>query len=436
VDDQQDQAPGRSHTRLPKLVRRMLVGTFLSALGNGLVLPFLVVYLHQVRGMPTAVAGLVVAWQALLAFAGAPAAGALIDRIGPGPVLLASPVLMGLGTATFAFVHTPVEAFGAATLVAFGAAALWPSSTTLLARLAGEDMRQRAFGVQFMMLNLGIGLGGLVAGLVVDIHRPATFQALYLADAVTFVAFFMVVLTLSGVGGPVPRADDQPPSKPGYSALIRDRAMIRVSLVSLLMLACGYGALEVGYPAFATQYAGVDPKVVAFGYVANTAVIVAGQLFALRLVRGRSRSRLIAGVGLIWAASWILLGLAAPAGSHLVAAALVIAAPLVFAVGETIWQPVIPTLINDLAPEELRGRYNAFLSVTWNVAGVLGPALAGVLLGSGRGWVFVAVVSAGCVAGAVFAVRMRTVLTAVQDGRWDADQVAQPEVGDRSRPDR
>ena len=410
--------------RLPRLVRRLLAATFLSALGNGLVLPFLVVYLHQVRGMPTVVAGLVVAWQALLGFAIAPVAGSVIDRIGPRPVLLAAPVLLGMGTASFAFVHRPLQAFGAATLVAFGGAALWPSSTTLLARLAGDDLRQRAFGVQFMMLNLGIGLGGLAAGLVVDVHRPATFQVLYLLDAVTFAAFVAVIGTVRDVGGPVPHTGDGPRPQGGYGVLFRDRAMVRVSLVSLLLLACGYGALEVGFPAFATLYAGVSPSVVAFGYVSNTAVIVAGQLVALKFVHGRSRSRLIAGVGLIWALSWTLLGLAEPARSHGLAVALVVAAPLVFAVGETIWQPVIPTLVNDLAPEELRGRYNAFLSVTWNVAGVLGPALAGLLLGSGQGWVFVVVVTAGCLVGVGFALRMRQVLTPAQDGRIDGDPVS------------
>ena len=47
-------------------LNRMLVGVGLSALGNGLVMALLVVYLHQVRGISLQVAGLVLTYQALL----------------------------------------------------------------------------------------------------------------------------------------------------------------------------------------------------------------------------------------------------------------------------------------------------------------------------------------------------------------------------------
>ena len=33
------------------------------------------------------------------------------------------------------------------------------------------------FGIQFMLLNLGIGIGGIVAATIVDVAEPATFTA-------------------------------------------------------------------------------------------------------------------------------------------------------------------------------------------------------------------------------------------------------------------
>jgi MFS family permease len=41
-------------------------------------------------------------------------------------------------------------------------------------------------------------------------------------------------------------------------------------------------------------------------------------------------------------------------------------------------------MVNDLAPDHLRGRYNALTSIAWQGASVVGPAVAGVLIG--RGW--------------------------------------------------
>lgn len=294
----------------------------------------------------------------------------------------------------------------------------------MLSRLVGEDQRERVFGIQFMLLNLGIGVGGLIAGFVVNVHRPLTFSRLYLADALTFVVYSAVLASVRGHGGPVREPDgdgaDARTGRGGYAQVLRDRAMVRLVVVSLVLLASGYGALDVGYPVFSTQILDQAARVVAFGFVGNTAVIVIGQMLAIRFVAGRSRSRLVGLVGIIWASSWLLIGLAAGVHSAQARIVLVLLSPAVFAVGETIFQPVVPALANDLAPEHLRGRYNAMASVTWNLAGMIGPALAGILLGGGRPGLWVAAVTGGCLLGAAGTIWLGRALTAAQDGRAQA----------------
>jgi MFS family permease len=405
--------------RLPVAARRLLTGTALSALGNGLVLPFLVVYLHDVRGMSTAVAGLVIAWQAVIGFAIAPLSGALVDRVGPRRVVVMSPLIMACGAAGYALVQVPWQAFATATVLAVGGAAMWPAVSTLMARIVPEEQRQRAFGLQFMLLNLGIGLGGLISGLAVDTSRPITFERLYLVDGLTFLLYGLIVSTLRDVGGPLPTTEEH--EQGGYRDVLRDRAMLRLSAVALVLLASGYGALELGYPAFVTQVLHVAPRVVAFGFVANTLAIVLGQMFAIRLIQGRSRSRVLATVGVLWAVSWGVLGLAVPISTQAVVVTLVLAAPVVFALGETIFQPVMPALVNELAPEHLRGRYNAMSSLVWNVAGVVGPAIAGLLLGAHLGGLWIAVVAGGCLVAGGAALRLRRTLTPAQDGLLPAE---------------
>ena len=53
----------------------------------------------------------------------------------------------------------------------------------------------------------------------------------------------------------------------------------------------------------------------------------------------------------------------------------------VFAFGETLLQPTIPALVNDLAPDHLRGRYNAVSSGSFQLAAVIAPPIAGFLIG-------------------------------------------------------
>ena len=378
------------------------------------------IYLSEVRHISATVAGLAIAWEALLSFAIAPVGGWLIDRFGPGVLLRICPLVMAVGVAGWAFVETAPQAFIPATIMAIGSVGLWPASATLMARLVGEEQRQRAFGINFALLNLGIGVGGLVSGLIVNVDHPRTFELLYIGDALSFVVYAGFMFSLRSVSGPIVRAPHEEVPTGGYREVLRDRAMQRIVVMSILLLSCGYGAIEVGFPYFATKLVGVSERIVAFGYVGNTLAIVVGQLLVIRLIQGRRRTRVLQLVGVLWALSWVVLGLAVPAAGAL-ALVLVVLSPIVFAVGETLFQPVAPAIVNDLAPEHLRGRYNTFGSLSWSISGMLGPAIAGALLGAGLGALWITTVTAGCLIATLLALRIRAVLTPAQDGLTTAE---------------
>ncbi|GAA2714846.1 hypothetical protein ACFY2R_08485 [Micromonospora olivasterospora] len=63
------------------------------------------------------------------------------------------------------------------------------------------------YGLNFALLNLGIGVGGLISGAIVDIARPTTFQLIYVLDAVSYLTPALILLTLPGsvTGSPTPR---------------------------------------------------------------------------------------------------------------------------------------------------------------------------------------------------------------------------------------
>jgi MFS family permease len=87
-----------------------------------------------------------------------------------------------------------------------------------------------------------------------------------------------------------------------------------------------------------------------------------------------------------------------------------------FGLGETIWSPIGPSIVNELAPEELRGRYNAVSGWVWSVSGTVGPALAALLLGAQLSVLWLALVIAGCLTAALLMARLHSRLTAQQDG--------------------
>jgi MFS family permease len=401
--------------------RRILIGNAISSLGSGLTFSFLVIYLGQARGLGTTTAGLIVAYIAVLGLLLTPAVGTLVDRIGPRPILMCGLVVAALGSTLLVLVDGLAMAILAATVLSTGQSLLWPPQAALLARVTPANRRQDLFGLQFLVLNLGLGLGGLISATIVDVAEPQSFVLLYLLDAMAFLAYLGILLPMSGVGvGPgTAEKNNVPPegqSAPrGYGHVLRDRAMVQLSIAAVVMLTCGYGALEVGLPTYLTLVGGLPASMVAVAYAVNTAVIVAAQVFVLRRIRGRSRSRLGAIVGLTWAASWLLIGVsvAFPVWLCITLVCLGIA---LFGLGETIWSPIVPAIVNELAPEDLRGRYNAVSGWVWSVSGTVGPALAAVLLGADLSVLWLGLVIGGCLVAAFFMARLHHILSAQQDG--------------------
>ncbi|WBB65986.1 MFS transporter [Micromonospora sp. WMMD812] len=409
----------RALPRRPE-ARRILVGTLLSAIGRGLTLPFLFIYLTDVRGLTDTRAGLVIGWYGAVTLALSPLGGTLIDRFGARRVVLPCLLVEAVGTGSLALVDSTASAFLVMTLIAIGSSAIWSGQNTILASLTDDGERQRVFGLSFALLNLGIGIGGLVSGAVVDTSRPVTFQMIYVLDAISYLMPALILLTLPAVGHRLAAAAaDDRPSAGGYLTVLRDRPFRRLVIFGLILTTCGYAQIEVGFTAYAIRVAEVTPRVVAWALAGNTVMIVLAQLVVIRRMDGRSRTGALAAVGAVFATAWLVLGVAGVigTGNALVAALGVVACSAIFGFGETMLSPVMPALTNALATDELRGRYNAMSSMIFGISGVIGPVTAGPLIGAADGKIWVVAVVGGCLTASVVALSLRRLLTPAQDGR-------------------
>ncbi|RQW94418.1 MFS transporter [Micromonospora inaquosa] len=400
--------------------RRLLIGTLLSAIGRGLTLPFLFIYFTDVRGLTDTRAGLVIGWYGAVTLALSPLGGTLIDRFGARRVVVPCLLIEAIGTGSLALVNSTGSALLVMTVIAVGSSAIWSGQNTILASLTGDDERQRVFGLNFALLNLGIGVGGMTSGAIVDTARPGTFQIIYVLDAVSYLMPALILLTLPGIGHRLvhPGTGDEP-SSGGYLTVLRDRPFRRLVIFGLILTTCGYAQIEVGFAAYAVRVVEVTPQVVAWALAANTVMIVLAQLLVIRRIEGRSRTGALAVVGAVFAAAWLVLGAGGlvSAENAVFAALCVVACSAIFGFGETMLSPVMPALTNALATDELRGRYNAVSSMIFGISGVIGPVTAGPLLGAANGKVWVATVVGGCLVASLVALSLRRLLSAEQDGR-------------------
>jgi MFS family permease len=368
----------------------------LEFLGTGLVLPFVVVYLHEVRGFALGDVGLLIGLTPLVGFLVVGPGGAAIDTYGARRVMIGANVALVAADVVLAFATTLPLAALAVSLQGVAWGVQWPASQSLIAVAVPSALRQRYFGVSFTLLNLGIGLGGIVGGLVVDVHRPATFQAIYLADALSYLPILVLLLVpLRHLAGR-PEHDDEPPPAETYLQVLRRPGVAMVVVLSFAASYVGYAQLNAGTQAFAREVGRISTRGLGLAYASNTLVIVLLQLVVLRHIEGRRRTRVIMVMSLIWSLSWLLLGSSGLLPGTFGATVLVAACASVFALGETLMQPTIPALVNDLAPDHLRGRYNALSTAGFSLAAIIAPMIAGWLIGNGAGSLYIAQLVVGC----------------------------------------
>ncbi|MBB2911425.1 MFS family permease [Streptosporangium becharense] len=373
--------------RLPRQAWLVLGGDAVSALGSGLTLPFFLVYLHQVRGIELGVAGPILSTIAVMGLVGNPLGGLLTDRFGPRRPAAAGLVVAAAGTAGMIAVQSAWQGFLAAGVYGLGVAITEPSFQTILGTSVPAERRSQVFAARHAVFNVGLGAGSLLAAFLVSFSEPETFVAIYALDAATFVAFaVLIALTADTRAGEPDVPEPAPvPAGGGYREILADRVLLRICVCVAAVFACGYAQYYSAYPIFATQAGGLDAAELQLTFVANTLTVVLAQLLVLRLLAGRRRTRGFALSAGLMAVAWAAVPVTAFLGGGVAGAAGFTVVMIVFAVGETLMSPTIPALVNDLASDATRGRYNGAYTLAGTCGQIIGPGVAGVALGAGHG---------------------------------------------------
>jgi MFS family permease len=413
--------------------RWLLSTVAVQTLGRGLTLPFTVIYLHEVRGFSLDLAGALMAFIAIVALAVTGPGGALTDRVGARRVLLFSTTCQLVGCAILAFAAAPAVAALAMVFLGINFGMSWPAFNALIAAVTTGEMRQQYFGINFALVNLGIGVGGIVGGLYADVSEPHTFTVIFLGDAASMLVPIALLLgPLRHVTARHETPEDADAASGSYLAILRSPAVVGMTALTFIAVFVGYGQLEAGFPAFARQVGQVSTGVIGFSFAVNTAVIVLLQFLVLRLIAGHRRTRVMLVMCVLWVLSYVALGATGMVpGAVATAGALTFMA--VFALGETMMQPTIPAITNDMAPDHLRGRYNAVNAGAFQAGAIAGPLFAGFVLDRGWSTAYVVILVAGCGLIAVLALVVERLIPPSVNGVPDEPLLtADPATGERA----
>jgi MFS family permease len=369
-------------TGLPRPVLLLQGGNALNYFGNGLIVPFEIIYLHAVRGFSTATAGLVLATVMGTAAVVTLPSGALLDRFSPKPILITGTVVNAIGYAGLAFVTRPWQGFVCSAVAGAGFGLVGTAGQVLTLSRVPPEKRAASTALRRVTGNFGLGLGATVAGFIVAAtHDLRAFQFLYLFDAVTFIAFALVVLVWIPDPGlaPAPSARE---SARGFRAVAGDRLLLALIVGNFALVMIGGAFFSNILPPFAEAHTPVGPVGIGVAYSINTFFIVVAQVPATRAVARMRRTHALAATSAVFAVGLLAVLPATLTGSTLAATTILAGVAIVIAIAECGQFIVLGPLVAEIAPPHLLGRYMSLYQLSFMAGVALGPAVGGILLGT------------------------------------------------------
>ena len=393
------------HARaLPVPVKMLLAANALSSFGGGLVLPFLWIYLRDVRGLPLWVPATTMAVQAATAAAAGLGWGYLVDRVGQRNLAAAVMIVAAIGTAGYGFVTNPVAALVMAVVYGIGIAGVGTVIRTMYGAITAPGSRETVFSIDFALFNAMVGLGVVAGGALSTLPwgtRADRFQWLFVLDGVTFiVAAIATLIVLPSTVATEAEEAQAPSDNPGYRAILRDRNLFAILAILLLSSLVCYGQFRSGLSGYLVQRGIAGSGGLSLIFALNVVISILAQSMLSKTADRIGRGRLVTVCGTAFALTWTVL-LLAGLTTGLLALSLAAGAVVVLSIAEALLTPTLAGLLNELVSDGLRGRANALFSVMLSTGAVMGPVLAGGLLGLRQGLVFAVSLALLSVAAAV-----------------------------------
>ncbi|MFI9759545.1 MDR family MFS transporter [Streptomyces sp. NPDC051963] len=368
--------------RLSPLLHLLILTQLAFNIGFFAVLPFLAEHLGQSIGLAGWLVGFVLGLRTFSQQGLFVVGGALADRYGVRPVVLAGCALRIAGFAWLGYAQETWSVIGAVLLIGFAAALFSPAVESEVARQAvvweesGGGSRTRVLALFTVAGQAGAFVGPLLGGLLLSVDFPAVC----LAGAGIF------VLVLAGHAWLLPQhipGRSRVAFRGGMKPLLRNRRF--------LALCCGYGAYLLAYnqlylalPAEVERAAGSQAPL-AWLFALSSLLVVTAQLPVTRWVGERlaMRRSMVAGLLLI-AAGFVVVAAARPAGRTGTAGLLPAAGFVVLlTLGQMLVAPVARAWVPDLAEEGRLGLYTGALSSVSGLIVLAGSSATGALLDTG-----------------------------------------------------
>ncbi|MEM7156817.1 MAG: MFS transporter [Myxococcota bacterium] len=352
--------------QLPRPLHYLFAGTVATRLGT-FVVPYLTIYLSQGRGMSFAATGRVIAAGGIGLLLGNVVGGHLADRVGRRPTLLAAIAINIVGLALLAMELPSDAAYALALAIALAGSGMYtPAANALIADLTPLATRPFAYTVNYVCINVGMGLGPLLGGLI----ATASYLWIFIGDiALSAACAGFIALGVPALGSlRAASAEDT-------------TSVVRVWASHPLTTGFCLASLFVVAPLMGLEYAvpilvgtTFDRALVFVGvvYSINAACILALSFPIERLIRGRNEAAMMVMAALLWGSGLTILAV----GQSIAALLL---CTVVWTLGEIVASIVIPTFVSTRVSAAAKGRMLALQDAVRSASAIACPLVLGVV---------------------------------------------------------
>jgi MFS family permease len=383
---------------LPRQFWFLWAGTLINRLGAFVVI-YLAIYLTARLGFSQSQVGVVIGAYGVGGAIGTMVGGVLTDRWGRRPTLLTAQFGAAALMLTLGFAQGFWQLIAGALLLGTFTEGIRPAFQAMMIDVVPERDRVRAYSLNYWAINLGFASAAILAGFAAQLD----YLLLFVVDAGTTLitaTISLIFLAETRPGRPAGRVQGRPgragqPGRggPGLGAVFRDRVFVTflaLNFCVVLVIMQHMSTLPISMSADGLSAA-------TFGWVIaiNGLMIVAGQLFVPKLIGDRNRNHVLA-------LATLIIGIGFGLNAFTGAAALYALSVVIWTLGEMLQTPANSTLVAELSPAALRGRYQGVNSLSWSAGSALAPIIGGLVqqhLGSAALWLGCAVVAALVAAG-------------------------------------
>ena len=390
ANEPRNESEGGRRTRtilgLPMLYWGLWLAILILWMGR-FVISFMSMYLVNDLGADASTAGTVVSMYGFGGIAGCLFGGALSDRFGREPMIVAGELGSAAMLVALSFIGSPAV-MGAALLV-YGAISSIP--TPAIAEYSADvvppRMHRRAYTLQTWAVNFGFAIGPIIANQLVRVSYRLMFYfeaTILVAVTAMLVAFFrrmgVDVATASRRMHEAYEAQEaqgahgmRGESAPVSMAANYRRALTDWPFMSMVLLMFGYTVayfqMTSGLPIAMTQL-GLGTGEYSMVLTVNGAILCLLQIPAIAVFNRMSNTRVLV-LGMLVTAGGYAFQIGAGSWHGFVIAA------VLWTLGELGTFPIAATTVAGLSPATARGTYQGVYNLAWALSQALAPLIGG-----------------------------------------------------------